>query len=144
MMRISTKGRYSLIALLYIALLKKGNYASAREISDATGISEGYLEQLFIALRKSGIIQGVRGPQGGYFLERDANYIAVGEILRSVEGSLSPTECVNSRSCPNEQTCSSRQTWDNLNEGIRSFVDSITLADLVHDYAVNDEPEYAI
>ncbi|GMO18318.1 MAG: Rrf2 family transcriptional regulator [Spirochaetaceae bacterium] len=143
-MRISTKGRYSLIALLYIALLEEGSFASAREISDATGISEGYLEQLFILLRKTGIIQGVRGPQGGYFLERAAKDISAGEVLRAVEGSLSPTECVSGSACPNESRCQSRQTWGDLNEGINEFADSITLADLVKDYNTHKEPEYSI
>jgi Rrf2 family protein len=142
--RISTKGRYSLIALLYIALLKQGSYASAREIAEATGISEGYLEQLFIALRKSGIIQGVRGPQGGYYLERAAKEISVGEVLRSVEGSLSPTECVENRACPKENTCVSRQTWGSLHHCIKTCVDSIMISDLVDDFNAKRPPEYEI
>jgi Rrf2 family protein len=142
--RISTKGRYSLIALLYIALLEKGFYASAREISEATGISEGYLEQLFISLRKSGIIQGVRGAQGGYYLEREAAGVSVGEVLRAVEGSLSPTECVEKQACPKENTCVSRQTWGSIHQCIQSCVDSIMLSDLVDDYNLNREPEYEI
>lgn len=143
-MRISTKGRYSLIALLYIALLDDGLYASAREIAGATGISEGYLEQLFIALRRAGIIQGVRGPQGGYYLERKAAGISVGEVLRAVEGSLSPTECVESHACPKETTCVCRQTWGTLDQGIKKCIDSIMISDLVDDYNASREPEYAI
>lgn len=143
-MRVSTKGRYSLIALLYIALLDDGIYASAREIADKTGISEGYLEQLFIALRKAGIIQGVRGPQGGYHLNRKADTVSVGDVLRSVEGSLSPTECVKTGFCPKEKSCPSRKTWDNLNAGIKGFVDMLTLSDLVEDYNNHNDPEYVI
>jgi Rrf2 family protein len=143
-MRISTKGRYSLIALLYMALLENGVYASTREIAEATDISEGYLEQLFIPLRKSGIIQGVRGPQGGYYLGKELNTISVGEILRSVEGPLLPTECSDSRTCPEEATCLSRQTWRDLYKGINECVNAITLQNLVDDYSVNREPEYAI
>jgi Rrf2 family protein len=143
-MRISTKGRYSLIALLYMALLDRGVYASTREIADATDISEGYLEQLFIPLRKSGIIQGVRGPQGGYYLGEEADKISVGDILHSVEGPLLPTECSNSRLCPEEATCLSRQTWSNLYKGIDECVNAITLQHLVDDYSRSTEPEYAI
>jgi Rrf2 family protein len=143
-MRISTKGRYSLIALLYMALLDKGAYASTREIADSTGISEGYLEQLFIPLRKSGIIQGVRGPQGGYYLGKKIHKISVGEILRSVEGPLMPTECAESKLCPEIDTCLSRQTWSELYKGINECVNAITLQDLADDYTANREPEYAI
>jgi Rrf2 family protein len=143
-MRISTKGRYSLIALLYMALLKKGSYASTREIADATGISEGYLEQLFIPLRKSGIIQGVRGPQGGYYLGKKLHKISAGEILHSVEGPLLPTECADSKTCPEIKTCISRQTWSELYKGINDCVNDITLKDLVDDYYTDREPEYAI
>ncbi|MDR2480702.1 MAG: Rrf2 family transcriptional regulator [Spirochaetaceae bacterium] len=143
-MRISTKGKYSLIALLYIALLDKGVYASASEISTATGISEGYLEQLFIELRKAGIIQSVRGPQGGYYLDKEPKNISAGDILRSVEGSLSPAECVDSMVCPKEQSCLTWNTWNLLNSSIKNFVDSISLADLIDDYDANKDPEYEI
>ncbi|MDR3324422.1 MAG: Rrf2 family transcriptional regulator [Spirochaetaceae bacterium] len=143
-MRISTKGRYSLIALLHIALLDKGVYTSTRGIAKATGISEGYLEQLFIPLRKAGIIQGVRGPQGGYYFEKPLSAIGVGAILRAVEGSLSPTECVGAKNCPAEASCLSYHTWSELNEGIADCVDSITLQDLVDAYRADREPEYAI
>ena len=144
MMRISTKGRYSLIALLYLGLLKKGAYSSAREIASETGISEGYLEQLFISLRKSGIIQGVRGPQGGYFLEKSPEHISIGEVLRCVEGSLSPTECVDSIACPKAASCASRQTWHKLHRGIKDFVDSVSIADLIKDFNAAMEPEFII
>lgn len=143
-MRISTKGRYSLIALLYIALLKDRNFASTREIAEETGISEGYLEQLFIALRKAGIIQSVRGSQGGYFLDMPLKDISAGAVLRAVEGPLSPTECVSGTTCPQKTVCHSRQTWDDLNEGINEFVDSITLYDIVKDYNEHNDPEYTI
>jgi Rrf2 family protein len=143
-MRISTKGRYSLVALLHIALLDKDVYTSTREIAAATDISEGYLEQLFIPLRRSGIIQGVRGPQGGYYFEKSLDAIGVGEILRAVEGSLSPTECVGAKSCPDEASCLSYRTWSELNKGIAECVDSITLQDLVDAYRADREPEYAI
>ncbi|MDR2864156.1 MAG: Rrf2 family transcriptional regulator [Spirochaetaceae bacterium] len=143
-MRISTKGRYSLIALLYMALLEKGVYASTREIASKTAISEGYLEQLFIPLRKSGIIQGVRGSQGGYYIERPLNEISVGSILRSVEGTLAPTECVDSKHCPSEASCLSRHTWKSLYKGIIDCVNAISLQDLVAYYNTDKDPEYAI
>ncbi|GHV67328.1 Rrf2 family transcriptional regulator [Spirochaetia bacterium] len=143
-MRISTKGRYSLEALLYMALLPDGVYSSTRSISEHTGISDGYLEQLFIPLRKAGIIQGIRGPQGGYLPGREKNKITVGDILRAVEGSLKPVNCVESLVCPFREKCISRLTWSELYDEINKCVDSITLQDLCESYQTIDKMEYTI
>jgi Rrf2 family protein len=143
-MRISTKGRYSLEALLYMALLPQGESVSTRTIAEATEISNGYLEQLFIPLRKAGIVQGIRGPLGGYLLGRELNEIRVGDVLRIVEGPLELVECVNSDVCPKEAGCISKHTWSELYREISSFVDSITLVDLVAAYQAMDQLEYAI
>jgi Rrf2 family protein len=143
-MRISTKGRYSLEALLYMALLPEGEYSSSRSISENTGISDGYLEQLFILLRKAGIVRGIRGPLGGYVPGRAIDKITVGEILRTVEGPLEPVNCVNSDLCPLSGDCISRHTWAELYQAIAGCVDSITLLDLVEAYHSIDKLEYAI
>jgi Rrf2 family protein len=143
-MRISTKGRYSLEALLYMALLPKGEYSSTRIIAENTGISEGYLEQLFIPLRKAGIVLGFRGPQGGYVPGKDLDKITVGDILRAVEGSLEPVECISVNVCPLRKTCGSRKTWVELYKEISACVDSLTLKDLVHSYQTMDQMEYMI
>jgi Rrf2 family protein len=145
-MRISTKGRYSLEALLYMALLPKGEYSSTRSIAENTGISDGYLEQLFIPLRKAGIVQGIRGPQGGYMPGRDLENITVGDILRTVEGPMEPVSCVNknNKDCPNIDTCMSKYTWTELYTAITDYVDSISLVDLVEAYQAIDQIEYVI
>jgi Rrf2 family protein len=143
-MRISTKGRYSLEALLYMTLLPKGDYCSTKSIAEYTGISDGYLEQLFIPLRKAGIIQGIRGPLGGYHPGRDPKQITVGDILRAVEGTLEPVACVNSEDCPIKSTCLSVHTWSELYHEISECVDSITLTDLMEAYYAMDKMEYAI
>ncbi|GMO28261.1 MAG: Rrf2 family transcriptional regulator [Termitinemataceae bacterium] len=143
-MRISTKGRYSLEAVLLLALTPKDQYLSIREISEKTGVSEGYLEQLFILLRKSDIIQGIRGSQGGYFMEKPPNDITIGDILRTVEGSLKPAPCVDKKFCPNENTCTSHSTWNALYTAINEYIDSITVFDLVSDYSKNLGTEYSI
>jgi Rrf2 family protein len=143
-MKISTKGRYSLEALLYLALLGKGKYASTREIAEQTGVSEGYLEQLFIPLRKKKIIRGIRGPAGGYLPGKDPAKIKVGDILRAVEGSLEPVDCVKSRTCPAEKYCISRHTWTELYAAIRDCVDSISLQDLCTVYESADSGSYVI
>jgi Rrf2 family protein len=143
-MRISTKGRYSLEALLYMALLPKGEYSSTRTISENTGISDGYLEQLFIPLRKAGIVQGIRGPQGGYLPGRSTTKITVGDVLRAVEGSLEPAECVTANTCPFRKKCVSRHTWKELYKEIVTCVDSVTLQDLTKAYKTMDQMDYAI
>ncbi|MDR0401240.1 MAG: Rrf2 family transcriptional regulator [Treponema sp.] len=143
-MRISTRGRYSLEALLYMALLPPGEYASTRTIAEHTGISEGYLEQLFIALRRARIVQGIRGPQGGYVLGRERKSITVGDILRAVEGSLEPVECISANGCPLRQTCGSRQTWLEVYKEIVGCADSLSLDDLTHSYETLDQIEYMI
>jgi Rrf2 family protein len=142
--RISTKGRYSLEALLYLALLPGGDYASTRSIAEHTGISDGYLEQLFIPLRKAGIVQGIRGPQGGYLPGRTLEDISVGEVLRTVEGSLEPVDCVDSRVCSIQERCRSRHTWEELYREITGCVDAITLRDLRDAYEALDRQEYVI
>ncbi|MDR0567595.1 MAG: Rrf2 family transcriptional regulator [Spirochaetaceae bacterium] len=143
-MRISTKGRYSLEALLYMALLSEGEYASTRAISENTGISDGYLEQLFIPLRKVGIIRGIRGPQGGYILGGSVREITVGKVLRTVEGSIEPVDCVHSKVCPIQDECLSRHTWSELYKEITDCIDSITLKDLADAYYSLDKVEYTI
>jgi Rrf2 family protein len=143
-MRISTKGRYSLEALLYMALLPKGEFPSTRTIAENTGISDGYLEQLFIPLRKAGIIQGIRGPQGGYLPGKGLDKITVGDILRAVEGSLEPVDCINSRVCPIEAKCRSQHTWRELYQEISNCVDDISLRDLAEAYQTMDRLEYVI
>jgi Rrf2 family protein len=143
-MRISTKGRYSLEALLYLALLPPGEYTSVRDIADHTGISDGYLEQLFIPLKKTGLISSARGPSGGYLPGRKLKNISVGDILRAVEGPLEPVACLDSEKCPNERWCLSRHTWGKLYKEIVNFVDSLSLADLAEAYHTIDGPEYVI
>jgi Rrf2 family protein len=157
-MRISTKGRYSLEALLYLALLPVGATASTREIAENTGISERYLEQLFIPLRKHLIIQGTRGVRGGYSLAGRGTKITVGDVLGAVGVTIDIVSCVgeNGKSparggandaavdCPQKATCASRNTWSALYNEISSFVNSVTLTDVAEAYRAADASEYSI
>jgi len=108
------------------------NLASTGSIAELTGISEGYLEQLFIPLRKAGIIRANRGRQGGYTPGRAPEHITVGDILRTVEGDLEPVDCIKSKPCPVSHTCASRKVWVDLYREINDTVNSITLADLAN------------
>ena len=144
-MRISTKGRYSLEALLYIVLQSGDEYVSTRSIASNTGITTGYLEQLFIPLRKAGIVRGVRGPQGGYLPARPLESISVGEILRSVEGPLEPAACAaRDHQCERENDCGPGHTWKELYREIAGCVNSISLGDLAKSYRTMDNPDYTI
>jgi Rrf2 family protein len=127
-----------------MALMEPGEYCSTRSISEKTGISDGYLEQLFIPLRKAGIVHGIRGPQGGYHPGRPPEKITVGDVLRAVEGPLEPVACVRAKVCPEEKHCISRHTWSELYEEIVGCVNSITLSDLAEAYHSMDKLEYAI
>lgn len=143
-MRISTRGRYSLETLLFLALLPAGSFVSIRSIAENTGISDGYIEQLFIPLKKSGVIRGIRGPQGGYLLGKPSADITVGDILRSVEGTIEPVACLAAEECPSEAVCKSRHTWKHLYEEILDCVDSISLNDLAEAFRKMDSLEFAI
>jgi Rrf2 family protein len=127
-----------------MALRPGGEYTSTRSISENTGISDGYLEQLFILLRKAGIVQGIRGPLGGYVPGRAPDKITVGDILRAVEGPLEPANCAGTDACPLSEACISRHTWAELYREMSDCVDSITLADLAEAYHSMDKLEYAI
>ncbi len=143
-MRISTRGRYSLEALLYLALLPEGTFASTRTIATFTGISDGYLEQLFMPLRKAGLIRGLRGAQGGYMPGKPPSEIPVGDILRAVEGSLEPVTCLFTEVCTSEAACPTRHTWGDLYHEISDCIDSISLAELADCCRKDTKEEYTI
>lgn len=140
-MRISTKGRYSLEALLHMAILD-GKALSVRAIAEAADISEAYLEQLFIPLRKAGIVRSIRGSDGGYVPGRAPDQITVGEVLRIMEGSLEITECAKTTECLQSADCMCREIWAELYTAINDCVDSITLSDLAKAYGVMEKMEY--
>lgn len=142
-MRISTKGRYGLRAMLDLALHSNGSQVALLNIAQRQNISTNYLEQVFSLLRKSGFVNSVKGAQGGYILAEKPSDIKIGAILRSLEGDVKVVdeETDNSGSeSANMQMCVRRCVWDKINASIDSVVDVITLADLVEDY--NGKNEY--
>ena len=150
-MYISTKGRYGTKALFELALHQGKGPQALREIARRQGLSEHYLEQLVAPLRKAGLVQSVRGAQGGYTLGREPSEITVGDILRVLEGPVSPTECALedfdfSRCCANPGVCPDRDVWIKVRKGIEQVVDNITLSDLVEDWQRTNEraPMYYI
>lgn len=132
-MRLSTRGRYAARAMYDLALHRENWPVSLRTISARQEISEKYLEQLFLKLRRKGLIRSVRGPGGGYLLGKDAGKITVGEILRAVEGPLMPVFCVDDppgKRCHRAEDCRMREFWQDLGRRILECLDSQTLEDL--------------
>lgn len=133
-MKLSTKGRYGLMAMFQLAEEYGQGPISLKSIAEKQELSENYLEQLFSSLRRDGLLNSVRGAQGGYMLSRDPKEITVGEVLRSLEGSLAPADCLLQHSdCYKEEGCATKLVMMKIKESIDSVVDSITLEDMVED-----------
>lgn len=134
-MRLSTKGRYGLMAMFELALRYGDGPIPLRSIAHKQMLSDSYLEQLFSTLRKDGLINSVRGAQGGYMLSRDPKDITVGNILRSLEGHLAPADCAIDETieCSKEENCATKLVLIKIKDSIDEVVDSITLRDMIRD-----------
>lgn len=133
-MKLSTKGRYGLRALIDLALYSENETVSIQSIAGRQNISDSYLEQLMRKLRSAGLIVSVRGAQGGYKLARPANEISVGDVLRALEGSLEAVTCGGEdNSCQGADLCVTKFVWERINSSIRDTVDSIKLSQLVEE-----------
>lgn len=135
-MKISTKGRYGLRAMVDLAINARVEHVALNAVAERQNISMNYLEQVFAALRKAGLVKSVKGAQGGYILARKPDSIKVGDILRVLEGNLSVIDDseINYGDDKSIQYCLKQNVWDKIDESINSIVDSITLEDLVHEY----------
>ena len=133
-MKISTKGRYALRMLLDIARQGEGAVVSLKEISARQDISVKYQEQIVPKLTKAGYLQSVRGMQGGYRLTKAPAEYRIGDILRTIEGSLAPITCLEAEDnpCCRCQQCDTLWFWQGLDEVITAYVDEYTLADFLH------------
>jgi Rrf2 family cysteine metabolism transcriptional repressor len=136
---LSTRGRYGVKALYELAQAQPDNIAvPLREIAERQGLSFSYLQQLVGPLREAGLITSVRGSKGGYMLGRSRGDITVGDIIRVMEGSIAPTECVSDFSdsvahCGRSRTCIARGIWEKVKVCVEDVLDSITLDDLCKD-----------
>lgn len=133
-MKLSTKGRYGLRALVDLAVYSEERPVSISEIAKRQDISIRYLEQLLAKLKKAGIIRSVRGAQGGYLLAKDTEEISVGDVLRALEGDLVIVECTEltgaQKSCIGSKYCVTKGVWKKINDSIEKTVDSISLKEL--------------
>lgn len=139
-MLVSTKGRYALRVMLELALSKDGEYKRLDSIAKSQNISEKYLESIVSILVKSNIVEGMRGRGGGYRLTRKPEEYSVGEILRLTEGSLAPVSCLDCKpnKCERAAQCLTLPMWEKLDNLICSYLDSISIADLIDPSAVGD------
>lgn len=132
-MLVTTKGRYAMRLMVYIASFPERK-VTLREVSENESISFKYLEQLAHEMVRHELLKSVRGHGGGYTLAREASLIKTGEVLRAAEGTTVPVSCAaleEGGSCPREALCSTVDFWAGLDRVIENYVDSITLADLV-------------
>lgn len=130
-MRLTTKGRYAVTAMLDLSLNANKGPVTLSDISKRQDISLSYLEQLFSKLRKKELVSSVRGPGGGYLLGRKDSEIDVAEIIDAVSESLDTTKCRGKGDCHAGETCLTHHLWEDLSESIHTFLSNITLADLV-------------
>ncbi len=130
-MRLSTKGRYAVTAMLDLALNGKKGPVTLAEISENQGISLSYLEQLFAALRSKELVRGVRGPGGGYYLGKSADEISIANIICAVDEWVEFTRCGGRQNCSGGARCLTHTLWDDLSSEIFNFLADISLGDLV-------------
>ena len=130
-MRLTTKGRYAVTAMLDLALHAQHGPVSLAEISHRQGISLSYLEQLFAKLRRRDLVCSVRGPGGGYQLSGDARQIRIAQVIDAVNESIDATACQGRGDCQAGATCLTHHLWCDLSQQIHDFLSGISLADLV-------------
>lgn len=135
-MKLSTRAEYGLRAMFELARQFGEGPVSLRSIAEKQDISENYLEQLMAVLRKSGLVESVRGAQGGYMLAAAPQEINVGDVIRVLEGPIAPMECVSENSkkdCGRAGTCASRLVWERVRDSITKVLDGFTLSDMVEE-----------
>lgn len=140
-MRLTTKGRYAVTAMLDLAYHSRHNLVALTDIAKRQNISLSYLEQLFARLRKAGMVNGVRGPGGGYQLSRDADEINVADIICAVDEVVDSTRCSGKMDCQNAQPCLTHELWMGLSNQIRDYLASISLGDLLAQRVVQQVAE---
>jgi Rrf2 family iron-sulfur cluster assembly transcriptional regulator len=130
-MRLTTKGRYAVTAMLDLAIHYKDGPITLADISKRQGISLSYLEQLFSRLRKNGLVDSARGPGGGYRLSRSASQINVADVITAVDEKIDAMRCEGKGNCQNEGPCLTHDLWCDLSAQIYSFLKGIDLGQLV-------------
>lgn len=140
-MKFSTKGRYGLRAMIEIAAHEKDGPVSIHTIAERQGLSSRYLEQLLTPLKQAGLVKSIRGAQGGYVLGKNAENITAGDIIRVLEGPISPVDCISELQpgeCARACKCVTRDIWVEIRDAVSEILDSHTLADLAQESEIKD------
>ncbi|GAC33598.1 Fe-S cluster assembly transcriptional regulator IscR [Paraglaciecola polaris] len=135
-MKLTSKGRYAVTAMLDVALHSQRGPVSLADISERQEISLSYLEQLFSRLRREKLVDSVRGPGGGYKLGREPGDIPIGEVIRAVDESVDATRCQGQSDCQGGERCLTHSLWQDLSERISLFLNGITLGELMAQHDV--------
>ena len=138
-MRLTTKGRFAVTAMLDIAMNGGKRPVTLAGISQRQSISLSYLEQLFGKLRRHTLVESVRGPGGGYTLARDLEKVSVADIITAVDEPLDATQCGGKENCKDEQRCMTHDLWATLNDKMYEYLDSVKLSDLVAQQATRKD-----
>lgn len=131
-MRLTTKGRFAVTAMIDLALRQNDGPVTLAGISERQSISLSYLEQLFGKLRRHKLVASVRGPGGGYCLARDGDEISVADIIAAVDEPLDATQCGGKQNCKDEHSCMTHELWTSLNAKMFEYLNSVTLGELVN------------
>jgi Rrf2 family iron-sulfur cluster assembly transcriptional regulator len=129
-MKLTTKGRYAIIAMVDLAIYGCELPVPLRDISNRQNISLSYLEQLFSKLRLSTLVKSIRGPGGGYILDKDSSEINLYQIIIAVDENIDQTQCKGAMDCNNNKPCLTHFIWSDLNERINSYMKGVTLNDV--------------
>ena len=135
-MKLTTKGRYGLRAVIDLAVFAKDEPVSLAAVAERQNISISYLEQLIAKLKKAEIVQSTRGAQGGYTLAKAPEEISVGAVLRALEGNLNPVDCVEANgdtACASSDFCVTKYVWKRISDSINDTVDAIFLSELIEE-----------
>ncbi|MGE5397717.1 MAG: RrF2 family transcriptional regulator [Chitinophagales bacterium] len=135
-MKLSTRGRYGLRAMIDMAQIGENEPIAIHAIAERQGISERYLEQLMVPLKRAGLVKAVRGSKGGYVLGKNPDKITAGDIIRVLEGPIAPVECVSERdpeNCERSDYCITRVLWTKVRDSIVEVLDSYSLTDLARE-----------
>jgi Rrf2 family iron-sulfur cluster assembly transcriptional regulator len=137
-MRLTTKGRYAVTAVLDLAFHQEKGPVSLAAISERQDISLSYLEQLFAKLRRNGVVNSTRGPGGGYSLQRNADDISVSDIILAVDESVKVSGCGDTDACHGDYQCLTHDLWQELSNEIKGFLDGISLAEVMANQKVKE------
>jgi Rrf2 family iron-sulfur cluster assembly transcriptional regulator len=137
-MRLTTKGRYAVTAMLDLAVHNATGPIALADISERQGISLSYLEQLFAKLRKTGLVTSTRGPGGGYSLGKPCVEIVVADVIAAVDETVDATRCGGQKNCQHDLPCLTHDLWEDLSRQIYTFLNSVSLADLIDRHSTRE------